>query len=534
MAKYGTRSSCGVGDQGIIRPLNEFWNYPPSLLVETSICNKESVLSNQGAVIVNTGIFTGRSPNDKYIVQSSPEDNSSLINWGKINQPIAKTTYKSIRNKVRAYLEGKDVFIQDMQAGLGKTSSLKIRIITEKAWASLFAYDLFVRLDKDQLLAHIPDYTVIHCPDFQVSPKEDQTKSPTAIILNFIDKEILICGTSYAGEIKKAIFTVMNYELPKQGILSMHCSANQGDAGDVALFFGLSGTGKTTLSSDPDRRLIGDDEHGWNDDGIFNFEGGCYAKTIRLKEELEPLIWKAVNSFGAVLENVDYDPVTRQINFDSDKYTENTRGAYPLDFIPFHVPERKGNHPKNIFFLSADAFGVLPPIARLNADQAVFYFLSGYTSKLAGTEKGLGIEPQATFSSCFGAPFLPMHPSVYASLLIDRIRKYKTNVWLINTGWSGGVYGIGQRIKLPITRALIRSAINDQLENVPMHEDAIFRLMVPDFCPGVPVEILRPRTQWRDPDAYDRQARLLVEKFKENIREYIECVPDLLDTLNIF
>jgi phosphoenolpyruvate carboxykinase (ATP) len=519
MAKIGTFSSYGLENHGLLNLKNEYWNYPTPLLIEKIIQNDEGILSTRGAVIVNTGAFTGRSPNDKFIVQN--EKSHDLIYWGKINQPINLDSFWQIRKKIITYLQQSEVYVQDMRAGSIQNGNIKIRLITDKAWASLFAFDLFIRQEKRDLLHHQPDFVVLHCPELFVDSSEDKTNSSTAIIINFEKKEILICGTMYAGEIKKAIFSVLNYLLPIQGILSMHCSANTGKSGDVALFFGLSGTGKTTLSSDPERRLIGDDEHGWSDDGIFNIEGGCYAKTIRLKPDLEPLIWQAVNTFGSVLENVDYDPLTHEIDFDSEKYTENTRGAYPLDFIPNHIPERKGGHPQNIFFLSADAFGVLPPIARLKPEQAIYYFLSGYTSKLAGTEKGLGIKPQATFSTCFGAPFLPLFPHIYANLLYERILKHDTDVWLINTGWTGGSYGIGQRIKLPITRSLIHAALHHHLDAVPWHDDPAFGFKVPDQCPSVPAEFLHPRMTWNDPSGYDQQAKTLISSFQKNIQQFI-------------
>jgi len=399
-----------------------------------------------------------------------------------------------------------------------------VRVISEQAWASLFAYNLFRRIPRNEIKGFRPDYTIIHCPGFESTPEEDGTNSGTVIAFNFEQRILLIGGTSYAGEIKKAVFSVMNYLLPQQDILSMHCSANVGKHGDVALFFGLSGTGKTTLSSDPERRLIGDDEHGWMDQGVFNIEGGCYAKTIHLSAKLEPLIWQAVNRFGTVLENVVIDPGTRLPDFDDSLLTENTRAAYPIDFIPNYYTSGYAGHPENIFFLTADAFGVMPPIARLTPEQAMYYFLSGYTSKLAGTEKGLGKDPQATFSTCFAAPFLPLHPHVYADLLGKKIKERQVNVWLINTGWTGGTFGMGHRILLSYTRAMIKAALNHHLDETEFHQDECFGLWIPNSCPGVPGDMLNPIKSWTDIDAYRRQAHLLVENFHQNFRQYVNTV----------
>jgi len=527
MIYTGTPGDYGLELHGLQNLRTVFWNLPPAGLIEQSILRGESILSRTGAVVVNTGKHTGRSPNDKFVVKHPSLQNQ--IWWGKVNQPLSPDKFDRLLAKAKAYLQGKDVFIQDLQAGAHPSFSLPIRLISERAWAALFAYNLFLRLPQDQLVHHRPEFTIFHLPDFLASPEEDGTRTGTVIALDLEKKVILITGTSYAGEIKKSVFTVLNYLLPLKGILSMHCSANIGTKDDVALFFGLSGTGKTTLSSDPERRLVGDDEHGWSDDGIFNFEGGCYAKTIHLRPDLEPLIWQATQSFGAVLENVTCDNQTRELDFDDDHRTENTRGAYPLHYIPNYVPEGRGGHPKNIFFLSADAFGVLPPIARLTPEQAMYFFLSGYTSKLAGTETGLGAEPQTTFSACFGAPFLPLHPSRYAHLLGEKIQRHQTTVWLVNTGWTGGPYGIGQRIRLPYTRALIRAALNGDLANVPYQVEPFFGLSIPLECPGVPGEILNPRQTWADPVAYERQAELLVNQFVKNFEPFAQEVsPEIL------
>jgi phosphoenolpyruvate carboxykinase (ATP) len=422
---------------------------------------------------------------------------------------------------MRSYFQGRDVFVQDATAVAHPDYRMPIRVITETAWHSLFARNLFIRLKPEELPAHIPEYTVIHAPGFQANPEEDGTNSEVFVVVNYEKKLVLIGGSSYAGEIKKSIFSVLNYLLPQKGVLPMHCSANVGDKGDTALFFGLSGTGKTTLSSDPERRLIGDDEHGWGENGVFNFEGGCYAKTIKLSQELEPLIWKATRHFGTILENVYIDAYTRRVEFDDASLTENTRAAYPIGFLENTIPEGVGDHPENVFFLTADAFGILPPIARLNPEQAMFYFISGYTSKLAGTEKGV-TEPQATFSTCFGAPFLPLDPNVYTELLGEKTTKHDTKVWLVNTGWTGGPYGQGSRISLPYTRAMIRAALNGRLDEVEYRIDPNFGIEVPTMVPDVPSEVLNPRHTWSDGGAYDQKARELAVLFEENHAKFIE------------
>lgn len=518
MQHFGIISDFGVENQGLRNLNNVYWNYSPPALVEEALIRREGQLGKSGAFIVNTGQHTGRSPKDKYIVQSNlPEDD--LIWWGKVNQPISREQFERLYVKLLGYLQGRDIFVQDMYAGAHPDFQIPIRVITEKAWHSLFAYDLFIRIPPEKQKFHQPLFTLIDCPDFVADPETDGIRSGTFIIVNFAKRLILIGGTSYAGEIKKSIFTVMNYLMPLKSVLSMHCSANVGINGDVALFFGLSGTGKTTLSSDPERRLIGDDEHGWSDVGIFNFEGGCYAKTIRLRADLEPIIWKAIHRFGTVLENVAYDSHTREIDFNSEERTENTRGAYPIDYVANRVNEGYAGHPNNIFFLSADAFGVLPPISRLTPDQAMYYFLSGYTAKLAGTEKGLGTEPQATFSTCFGAPFLPLNPSVYVELLGKKIQQHNVQVWLINTGWTGGGYGTGKRVPLPYTRAMIRAALSGKLSDVAMYQEPFFGLWVPENCPDVPPDILMPQETWEDKKAYHQQAQFLIEQFRKNFEE---------------
>jgi phosphoenolpyruvate carboxykinase (ATP) len=529
MPNLGIPGDYELSRHGLRNLNNVYWNLSTGSLIEQIIARKEAELSNHGAVLVNTGQHTGRSPNDKFIVQYGTADERDVC-WSKINQPITPEKAARIHQKMCAYLQGRDVFVQDMLAGAHPAYHLPIRVVTEHAWHNLFARNLFIRLPQEKLKGHIPQFTVIQCPDFQADPELDGTNTGTFIILDLTKRYILIGGTSYAGEIKKSIFSVLNYLLPRQGILAMHCSANVADDGNTALFFGLSGTGKTTLSSDPERRLIGDDEHGWGNDGVFNFEGGCYAKTIKLKNELEPLIWQACHEFGTVLENVVYDPTSRALDFDSAKLTENTRAAYPLDFIPNHVPEGYAGHPNHIFFLSADAFGVLPPISLLTPEQAMYYFLSGYTSKLAGTEKGLGVEPQTTFSNCFGAPFLPLQPGIYAKLLGEKISNHHSKVWLINTGWTGGPYGIGQRIKLPYTRAMIKAALTDQLENVAFSKEPYFGLMIPTECPGVPKEVLDPQETWASKTAYQQQARSLISRFEKNFDQFAGAVlPQIIE-----
>ncbi len=523
MQSVGNPSNHGLENHGLHNLRTIYWNLTRAQLIEQAVANNEGHFSADGAFIVQTGKHTGRSPNDKYVVQYPGLED---LWWGKVNVPISSEMFERVYSKICAYFQGRDVYVQDLRVGAHPQHTLPIRVITEKAWHSLFSYNQFIRNTPEDACKQIPQFTVIQSENFQASPAEDGLRTGTFIIVNFPKKIILIGGTGYAGEIKKSIFTIMNYLLPIQGILSMHCSANIGQRGDVSLFFGLSGTGKTTLSSDPDRRLIGDDEHGWCDDGVFNFEGGCYAKTIRLNKDLEPIIWDATHRFGSVIENAVFDTASREVNFDSDAITENTRGGYPLEFVPSHVREGRGGHPENVFFLTADAFGVMPPIAKLDQAQAMYYFLSGYTSKLAGTETGLGEEPQATFSTCFGAPFLPLHPHVYAELLGEKIQKHNASVWLVNTGWTGGPYGVGTRFHLPYTRAMIQAVLTGQLEGVPFRKDDYFGLHIPESCPGVPAEVLDPQKTWSDPEAYARQARALIGQFEKNFKQYSEKVTD--------
>ena len=516
MGNVGIPDDNGLEGQGFSDFKTVYWNLQPPALVEQFVMRKEGLLSASGAVVVNTGKFTGRSPQDKFLVLDGVTEGDPEIWWGRINQPFLLEQFDHLFSKMTSYLRGRDVFIQDMLASAHPVYNLPIRIICENAWASLFAYNLFRRVPHGTGKRTQPSFTVLHCPSFHAVPTQDGTKSETFILISLARRMVLIGGTSYAGEIKKSIFSVLNYFLPRQGILSMHCSANQGKSGDVAIFFGLSGTGKTTLSSHPERFLIGDDEHGWAEDGVFNLEGGCYAKTINLKAENESMIWNAVQRFGSVLENVGIEPASRRLNFDDCSLTENTRAAYPIEYIENHVPTGRGGHPENIFFLSADAYGVLPPIARLTEDQIRYYFLSGYTSKLAGTETCLGTEPQVTFSTCFGAPFLPLNPHVYANLLGENIAQHKAKVWLINTGWNGGAYGAGARIKLAYTRAIIEAVLDHKLDGIATHEEPFFGLCIPEACPGIPPEILDPQRTWADVLAYRQQAEKLIGLFEKN------------------
>ena len=519
LSEFGKPSPYGLENHGLHTLKNVYWNLSPSSLVAEILCREEGKLGESGAVIVNTAPCTGRSPNDKFIVRY-PDQVDDPVYWGKTNRPITSEQFDRLYTNAIEYLRGKDVFVQDLAAGAHNEYRLPIRVITEKAWQSLFARNLFIRLGADELDVHVPQFTVIAVPGLHADPATDGVRSDVFILLDFKRKIVLIGGSNYAGEIKKSVFTVMNYLMPLRDVLSMHCSANVGADGDVALFFGLSGTGKTTLSSDPDRHLIGDDEHGWGDDGVFNFEGGCYAKTIHLRKELEPLIWEATSHFGAVLENVISDPITGKVDFDDDSITENTRGAYPLTFVPGHVVEGHAGHPRNIFFLTADASGVLPPIALLSPTQAMYYFLSGYTSKLAGTEKDIGKEPQATFSTCFGSPFLPLNPNLYARLLGEKIARHDARVWLVNTGWTGGPFGVGKRMYLPYTRAMVQAALEGKLDSVATRTDPLFGFEIPVECPGVPADLLDPRRTWTDPSAYDQQAMKLVARFAENFCQF--------------
>jgi phosphoenolpyruvate carboxykinase (ATP) len=487
-------------------------------LYEEAVRRGEGTLTVDGPLVCNTAPHTGRSPSDKFVVQEPSSEGN--VAWGKVNRPMTGDKFDQLEARMLASLKGKDLFVQDCWAGADPDYRLAIRIITERAWHNLFARTMFiVEPSAEARLAHDPQFTVIDIPSFKADPASDGTNSETFICLNFAKKRVLIGGTNYAGEIKKSIFTVMNYLLPLRDTMPMHCSANVGQDGEVALFFGLSGTGKTTLSSDPKRSLIGDDEHGWSANGVFNFEGGCYAKMIKLSEQAEPQIYATTRRFGTVLENVVIDPDTRALDLDSAALTENTRGAYPLTFISNAVASGQAGHPTNIVMLTADAFGVLPPISRLSPEAAMYHFLSGYTAKVAGTERGV-TEPKATFSTCFGAPFMVWDPNVYAKLLGERIARHQSRVWLVNTGWTGGPYGVGSRMKIAHTRAMITAALSGELDNVVYGHNPIFNLDVPVTCPGVPDGILRPRTTWSDPAAYDTQARELAQMFIDNFKTF--------------
>ena len=504
---------------GIKNINNVYWNLTTPALYEQVIRRREGVIGHLGPVIVRTGSFTGRSPNDKFIVKEPTTEGQ--IHWGKVNRPFVEDNFNRIHHRLLAYLQGNDVFVQDCYAGADERYRIPVRVITEYAWHNLFVRNMFIRIrDLEEYQKFVPEFTIINLPKFHAVPELDGTRSEAFVLVNYAKKLILIGGTSYAGEIKKSVFSILNYLLPHKRVMAMHCSANQGKDGDVALFFGLSGTGKTTLSADPDRALIGDDEHGWSDTGVFNFEGGCYAKVIRLSQEAEPDIFRTTRMFGTVLENVVFDTHWRIPDLNDDTFTENTRAAYPITHIDNIIPEGVGNHPKNIIFLTADAFGVLPPISKLSPEQAMYHFLSGYTAKVAGTERGLGNEPQATFSTCFGAPFMPLHPSIYAEILGEKIAKHKVNVWLVNTGWTGGAYGDGQRMSIQHTRALLNAAMNGKLKNVKYTPDPIFGLDIPESCENVPTEVLTPRNTWKDKNAYDEKAKDLARRFKENFKEY--------------
>lgn len=508
---------------GLYNTKNIFKNLSVPRLVEEALKRGEGFLTDSGALNVFTGKYTGRSPNDKFIVDEPSVHDK--IWWGN-NKPIEPENFENLLKRLMAYLQNRDLFIFDGFAGADPKYRLPIRVINEYAYQNLFCRQLFIVPSDDELVNHEPGFTVICAPGFKADPETDKVNSEAFIILSFEKKLVIIGGSQYAGEMKKSIFSVLNYIMPQQGVLSMHCSANVGKDGSTALFFGLSGTGKTTLSADPHRFLIGDDEHGWSDDGIFNFEGGCYAKCINLSREKEPQIYDAIK-FGAVLENVIVDEDTRIPDYDSDEVTENTRAAYPVEFIPGAVIPGVGGHPKTVVFLTADAFGVLPPIAKLTREQAMYYFISGYTSKLAGTERGI-TEPQATFSSCFGAPFLPLSPMVYAKLLGEKIEKHDVNVFLVNTGWTGGPYGVGKRMDLGYTRAMIKAALDGELDSVEYEEEPIFGLMIPKSCPEVPSQVLNPRNTWSDKDAYDKAAASLAESFAKNIAKFSGIAPEVI------
>ena len=489
----------------------------PEELTEQSLARHQAVLNDTGALVIKTGKFTGRSPKDKYTVKD--EVSADTINWNDFNIPIEEKYFFRLKEKMLAYLNGKEIWIRDCFACADEKYRLHLRVINENPWSNLFCYNMFIRPEEKDLEHFKAQWHIIQAPNFKADPTTDGTRAENFAILSFKHKTILIGGTGYTGEMKKGIFTMLNYVLPQRAdVLSMHCSANMGCDGDTAIFFGLSGTGKTTLSADPNRKLIGDDEHGWNGDGVFNFEGGCYAKTIDLSEEKEPAIFHAIRP-GALVENVTFFEGTNKIDFSSKQITENTRVSYPLDFISNALEPSIGKVPKNIFFLTCDAYGVLPPISKLTAGQAMYQFISGYTAKVAGTEAGV-TEPKSTFSACFGAPFLPLHPAKYAEMLGRKMKLENVNVWMINTGWSGGPYGIGRRMKLDYTRAMITAALEGKLDKVQYETHPVFGMMMPVRCPGVPTQVLNPRYTWSDRTAYDLQAKNLAREFINNFEKY--------------
>ncbi|MFC1823744.1 phosphoenolpyruvate carboxykinase [Thermodesulfobacteriota bacterium] len=504
-----------------------YWNVSTPGLYEYAIRRYEGQMAHLGPLVVSMGQHTGRAAKDKYIVDE-PETTSDIW-WGKVNVKYPEEKFDALHKRMAAYLRGKSVFVQDCYAGADEQYRQSVRVITEYAWHNLFARNMFIQLprEREEIKNFVPDFTVIQCPHFHADPEEEGTRSGTFVTLNPSRKWVLIGGTAYAGEIKKSIFSALNFILPEKDVLTMHCSANvsKDNPDDVAIFFGLSGTGKTTLSADPGRLLIGDDEHGWSDNGVFNFEGGCYAKVIRLDKESEPEIYECTRRFGTILENVSIDTSTRRLDLDDDSLTENTRASYPLSHLPNIVRSGKAGHPRNIIMLTADAFGVLPPIAELTEDQAMYHFISGYTAKVAGTEKGV-TEPTATFSACFGAPFMMRHPSVYAQLLADRIEKHRAKCWLVNTGWTGGPYGVGSRMKIEHTRALLNAALNGALDSVEKREDPVFGFQVPIGAPDVPPEILNPSNTWSNPSEYDTQAKKLATLFHKNFHEFKDQAPD--------
>ncbi len=517
-AALDRESSVGLSKQGLEPSGTVHWNLLAPELMLAAARRSEGEFAAMGPFVAVTTPHTGRSPNDKFVVKEPSSEKD--VDWGKINQPYDPEKYNRLLADVREYLnEREELFIEDLYCGADPAYRLSVRYVSPNAWHMAFVRNMFIRPEVTALPTFDPNFTVLHAPEFQADPAIHGTRTGTFIVLNIAERTILIGGTRYAGELKKSMFTVMNYLLPKQGVLSMHCSANVGNDGDSALFFGLSGTGKTTLSADPKRSLIGDDEHGWSKDGVFNFEGGCYAKVINLSPEGEPDIYRTTQMFGTILENVVLDPETKQVKFDDQSITENTRASYPLHYIPKCITDGRGGHPRNVVFLTADAFGVLPPIARLTPEQAMYYFLSGYTAKVAGTERGV-TEPQATFSACFGAVFLVWHPTKYAEMLGELLKTHGSNVWLVNTGWSGGAYGTGKRMQLAHTRSMVEAALSGALDGTEMRTDPVFGLSVPAAIPNVPGEILDPRGTWADGAAYDAQAKKLAGMFRDNFAKF--------------
>jgi phosphoenolpyruvate carboxykinase (ATP) len=513
------KSDYGLDNHGLFNLGGVYWNLPPEALYEEIVFRREGTITRDGAIVMNTGKHTARSANDKFVVREPSTEEH--VWWGQYNRPFAPDKFNELFSRLQGFLQGRDVFVQDCYVGADPEYRMPVRIITEHAWHSLFARNMFIPLKtNEEHRRHVPDFTVICCPAFKGIPQIDGTTSNTFITLNFDQRLCVIGNTAYAGEIKKSVFTVMNYLMPLQGVFPMHSSANVGHGGDVAVFFGLSGTGKTTLSADPSRGLIGDDEHGWSDNGVFNFEGGCYAKVIQLSESAEPEIHATTHRFGTILENVVFDPVTRLIDLDDPALTENTRASYPLEFIGNALAEKRAGHPTNIIFLTCDASGVMPPIAKLSVDQARYQFISGYTSKIAGTEVGLGKEPEITFSTCFGAPFMVHPPDFYARLLKEKVLRYGADCWLVNTGWVGGAYGVGKRISIRHTRAMLNAALTGKLKDVEFQTDPVFGFQVPKTCPGVPDQVLDPASSWPSRDVYFQRYRQLAARFIDNFKKF--------------
>ncbi len=522
--KTALKSEYSLSNYGLRNLHNVYWNLPAEALYEEIVFRREGRISHQGPVVVNTGVHTARAANDKFIVRE-PETEDKIW-WGQYNRPYSIDKFNAVFQRLQGFLQGRDLFVRDVYAGADPNYRLPVRVVTELAWHSLFVRNMFIEpKTNDEMRKFVPEFTIFSIPSFNASPEIDGTLSSTFILLNFDQRICLIGGSGYGGEIKKSAFTVLNYLLPLENTLSMHCSANVGKDDASALFFGLSGTGKTTLSADPNRGLVGDDEHGWSDDGIFNFEGGCYAKVINLSPTAEPQIYATTRKFGTVLENVIFDPVTRYLDLDDESRTENTRAAYPLEFIENAVPDKMAGHPKNIIMLTCDASGVMPPIARLTPEQAMYHFISGYTSKVSGTEIDLGKEPEITFSACFGAPFMVHHPAKYAELLRDKITKYNVNCWLVNTGWSGGPYGIGKRMSIRHTRELLNAALDGSLLDVEYRTDPVFGFEVPLRCGDVPEKVLKPQETWDDPQAYQEKYAQLASLFIENFKKFADGTP---------
>jgi phosphoenolpyruvate carboxykinase (ATP) len=521
------KSDYGIENQGLTNLRQVYWNLPRAALYEEVVFRAEGRTSRTGSIVVQTGEETARSPNDKFIVKESSTEKN--IWWGEHNRPLSADKFGELFDRLQGFVQGKDLFVQDCYVGADTEHRIPIRIITELAWHSLFARNMFIYpATNEEYRRHVPDFTVLCIPSFKAFPQIDGTRTDTFIVLSFDQGLCIIGNTAYAGEIKKAVFTLLNYQLPLKGIMSMHCSANIGKDGDTAIFFGLSGTGKTTLSADPKRRLIGDDEHGWNDRGVFNYEGGCYAKVIHLSSSAEPQIYASIRRFGAILENVAIDKDTRILDLDDDSVTENTRASYPLDYIKNAVPEKRGGHPKNLVILTCDAYGVMPPIAKMTPEQALYQFVSGYTSKIAGTEIELGREPEITFSVCLGAPFMVHQPATYVNLLKQKISRYNVQSWLINTGWIGGAFGIGKRISIAYTRAMLDAALNGRLLEGDFWTDPIFRFQVPKKCEGVPEGILNPAESWPSTKEYMDKYRQLALHFITNFKKFEESCPELV------